>query len=230
MHIPDGFLDTKTWVASAAISAAVVAYAVSKLRSQQGEHEEGDGRPEEGAAEFRAPMMGVMAAFIFAAQMLNFPVAGGTSGHLLGALLATVLLGPYGAVLVMTTILIVQSLLFQDGGLLALGANVLNMGVIATFGGYAALRAVRRLLDGRRGFLYGTFVGSWCSVVLAAAAAALELALSGAAPLGIVLPAMLGWHVLIGIGEGLITMAVVAYVATVRPDLLRGFSAEGVIG
>ncbi|NPV54251.1 MAG: energy-coupling factor ABC transporter permease [Firmicutes bacterium] len=182
------------------------------------------GKPESPAElESSAPLMGVMGAFIFAAQMLNFPVAGGTSGHLIGGVLAATLLGPYRATLVMTAILIVQCLLFQDGGLTALGANVLNMGVIATMIGYAVFVAVRKAFGGGvRGVSRGAFVASWFSVVLAAAAASLELALSGTAPLGVVLPAMVGWHMLIGIGEGLITAGVVAYLAHVRPDLIEG--------
>ncbi|HHY99311.1 MAG TPA: energy-coupling factor ABC transporter permease [Firmicutes bacterium] len=217
MHIPDGFLDTKTWLGAAALSAGVIAYSIRMLRK---------GPDAEEHLESSAPMMGVMAAFIFAAQMLNFPVAGGTSGHLIGAVLAMILLGPHRALIVMTSILIVQSLIFQDGGITALGANVLNMGVAATFLGYAIIRFSLKTFGERRGLLYGTFAASWCSAVAAAALAALELAFSNTAPLGIVFPAMVGWHALIGIGEGLITLAVVSYVAAVRPDLLRGFLFE----
>jgi cobalt/nickel transport system permease protein len=147
--------------------------------------------------------MGVMAAFIFAAQMVNFPIVGGTSGHLIGAVLAAVTLGPWSASIIMAVILILQSLLFQDGGLTALGANILNMGVIAVFAGYG----VYRLLDRYRAF--GLFAASWVSVMLAAGACAVELAVAGTIPLAVVLPAMLFWHAFIGVGEGLITAAVV---------------------
>ena len=170
--------------------------------------------------EKHVPLMGVLAAFIFAAQMLNFPIIGGTSGHLIGAALAAILLGPWAAVLIMSCVLIAQSLLFQDGGLLALGANILNMGIIASFGGYYLYRLTTLLLgDGRRGRLIGGFIGAWAAVVLAAAACALELAVSGVSPMAVVLPAMAGVHAIIGIGEGLITGAAISLVVAARVDL-----------
>ncbi len=189
MHIPDGFLDAKTWVTTGVLSAGTLAYALRRTRQT--------------LQDRQVPAMGVMAAFIFAAQMVNFPIVGGTSGHLIGAVLAAVTLGPWSASIVMAVILILQSLLFQDGGLTALGANILNMGVIAVFAGYG----VYRLLDRYRAF--GLFAASWVSVMLAAAACAVELAVAGTIPLAVVLPAMLFWHAFIGVGEGLITAAVV---------------------
>ena len=165
--------------------------------------------------------MGVTAAFIFAAQMINFPIIGGTSGHLLGALLAAILLGPWAATLVMASVIAVQSLLFQDGGILAMGANIVNMGLIGTIGGYAIYRAVARLLGGEeRGRLPAAAVAAWCAVMLGAAATSVELALSGATTLAVVLPAMLGTHALIGIGEAFITVAALALIKGARPDLL----------
>lgn len=208
MHIPDGFLSVGTAATTYVISAGSVGNAVRLANKKLGEQQ--------------VPLMGILAAFIFAAQMLNFPVAGGTSGHFLGAALAAILLGPWAALLIMSAVLLGQSLIFQDGGLLALGANVLNMGVVATFSAYYVHKLVHGVVGGsRKGELVSVFVASWISVVLASAACAVELAVSGASPFGIVLPAMLGVHVFIGIGEGLITGAVVNLVAATRPDLLR---------
>ena len=171
--------------------------------------------------ERRVPLLGIMGAFIFAAQMLNFPVVGGTSGHLIGAALAAILLGPWTAVVIMSCVLIVQCLIFQDGGLLALGANVLNMGIIASFVGYYSHRGIAKLTgEGKEGRLAG-FVAAWITVLLASVACAIELALSGTVPLKVALPAMAGVHALIGLGEGAITVAVVSLVTATRRDLLE---------
>jgi len=165
--------------------------------------------------------MGVSAAFIFAAQMLNFTVAGGTSGHLVGGALAAVLLGPWAAILTMTTVVGIQALLFQDGGLLVMGANITNMAIIAPLVGYAIYQGVRLLAGGRRwGVLAGGFAAAWGSVVAAAVACSIELAFSGTSPLSVALPAMAGVHVLIGIGEGLITVGALAFVLAARRDLI----------
>jgi len=164
----------------------------------------------------------VLAAFIFAAQMLNFTVAGGTSGHLLGGTLAAILVGPWAGILTMTTVVAIQALLFQDGGLLVMGANILNMGVIATLVGYGVYRGVLALARGQRwGLLAGGFVAAWASVVSAAVATAVQLIFSGTSPAAVALPAMVGVHVLIGIGEGLITVGALAFVAVVRRDLVE---------
>jgi len=208
MHIPDGFLDIATVATTCAISAGGVSYAVRIANKKLGERQ--------------VPLMGVMAAFIFAAQMLNFPIFGGTSGHLVGAALAAILLGPWTAVLIMTCVLIVQCLIFQDGGLLALGANVLNMGIIASFVGYYCYRGITSFIgEDRRGRLVGSFAGAWGSVFLASTACALELWVSGTSPLSVALPAMAGWHALIGIGEGLITTTVLSVVLATRRDILE---------
>ena len=208
MHIPDGFLSMATVATTYAVSAGGIGNAVRMANKKLGEK--------------HVPLMGVLAAFIFAAQMLNFPVAGGTSGHLIGAALAAILLGPWAAVLLMSCVLIAQSLIFQDGGLLALGANIFNMGIIASFGGYYLYRLLTSLFGKeRRGRLIGSAVGAWGSVLLASVACAVELAISGVSPIGIVLPAMAGFHALIGIGEGLITVAVLSLVVETRVDLLR---------
>ncbi len=208
MHIPDGFLNVTTAATTYVISAGGVGNAVRVANKKLGEKQ--------------VPLMGVLAAFIFAAQMLNFPIAGGTSGHVIGAALAAIMLGPWAAVLIMSCVLIAQSLIFQDGGLLALGANIFNMGIIASFVGYYVYRLVTLLLgDDRRGRLVGGAFGAWSSVFLASIACAIELALSGASPIGVVLPAMAGVHALIGIGEGLITAAVLSLVLVTRADLMQ---------
>ncbi len=208
MHIPDGFLDAKTLAATAVASAGVLAHALR--------------RTEKELEERRLPLMGVVSAFVFAAQMLNFPVAGGTSGHLLGGVLAAVLLGPWAGSLVLATVLIIQCLIFQDGGLLALGANIFNMAVLGTIGGYYVYRGLGPLFRNNR--LAQAAGAAWFSVVAAAAACSLELAISGTSPLPVVLPAMIGVHALIGIGEASITTVVLSVVWKTRPDLLeRGF-------
>jgi len=172
--------------------------------------------------ERHVPLMGILAAFIFAAQMLNFPVAGGTSGHLIGAALAAILLGPWAAVLIMSCVLIAQSLIFQDGGLLALGANIFNMGIVASFSGYYLYRLfVLMLGKNRKSQLISSFIGAWGSVFLASIVCAIELAVSGTSPIQVALPAMAGIHALIGIGEGLITGAVLSLVLATRADLLQ---------
>jgi cobalt/nickel transport system permease protein len=211
MHIPDGFVDIPTAVATGALSLAVVAYSVRKTSRELGDR--------------TVPLLGVTAAFVFAAQMLNFPVAGGTSGHFLGATLAMLLLGPWAAAIVMTAVLVVQALGMADGGITALGANVLNMGVVAVFAGYGLFHLLERLLPRTiAGRLAAAAAASWASVVLASAACALELALSGTTPVKVALPAMLSVHMIIGLGEALITTAVVSAVVAARPDLVKGFS------
>ncbi len=208
MHIPDGFLNIATVATTYAVSAGAVGNAARMANKQLGEKQ--------------VPLMGVLAAFIFAAQMLKFPIIGGTSGHLMGAALAAILLGPWAAVLIMSCVLIAQCLIFQDGGLLALGANIFNMGIVASFSGYYAYRfSILLLGSGRRGKLVGGFAGAWGSVLLAAIACAIELAFSGASPIRVVLPAMAGLHALIGIGEGVITVAVLRLLLAARADLLQ---------
>jgi cobalt/nickel transport system permease protein len=207
MHIPDGFLSPEVAVATGVVAGGAVAIALRKAEANLDER--------------RAPLLGVTAAFVFAAQMLNFPVAGGTSGHVLGAALATALLGPWLACLVLAVVLVVQAFLFADGGVSALGANVLNMGVLGALGAGVLLGAARRMLPPtRRAFLASTGVAAWLTVVIGAVACSLELAVSGTVSLGTVLPAMLGVHVLIGVGEAVVTMAAVSAVLAARPDLV----------
>jgi cobalt/nickel transport system permease protein len=209
MHIPDGFLSNEVAVACAIPAVAAVGYSLK--------------RAEVDLDDRRVPLLGVTAAFIFAAQMLNFPVAGGTSGHFLGAALAATLLGPWLACLVLAVVLIVQAFVFADGGITALGANILNMGVIGGVVVGSLMLAARKALPKTRGALLGVVaVGSWLAVVAGAAACAVELALSDTVPLGTVLPAMASVHVVIGLGEAVITVAAVAAVLTTRPDLIYG--------
>ena len=210
MHIPDGLLDLRTASTTAVLSLSALGTALRRLRL--------------GLPRRRIPLMGLAAAFLFTAQMLNFPVAGGTSGHLLGAVLATVLLGPSAAIVVVTAVLLVQCLLFADGGLLALGANVFNMAIVGVLGGYAVYKAVSRALPGRRGLLVAAGFASWCSTVLAAICCAAELAWSGVAPWGLVFPATASAHMLIGLGEAAITMLVIAAIMRTRPDLVESTS------
>lgn len=207
MHIPDGFLDTKTWVTLGIVSGGVVGLAIKKISKKIGEK--------------HVPLMGMVAAFIFAAQMLNFPVAGGTSGHFVGGVLAAILLGPLSGILIMTIVLMVQCLVFQDGGLTALGANVFNMGLIGAVAGYYLYFGLSKIITGKRGIFISAFIASWISIVLAASVCAIELAVSGTVPLGVALPVMAGVHALIGIGEGLITVVVLGFVFKLRPDLLK---------
>ncbi len=210
MHIPDGFVDVPTAVVTGAVSLGTVAYAVHKTKNELGER--------------TIPLLGVTAAFIFAAQMLNFPVAGGTSGHFLGAMLAVALLGVWPAPIVMTVVLVVQALGMADGGITALGANVFNMGVVAVFVGYGVFAGLKKVLPRTLPvYLVSVAVASWISVVAASAAASAELAISGTTPLNVALPAMVSVHMIIAIGEALITTAVVAAVLATRPDLVKTF-------
>ncbi len=207
MHIPDGFLDLRTVATTGALSVSGLWLVLGRLRR--------------GLPRRRIPLMGLAAAFLFAAQMLNFPVAAGTSGHLLGAVLAAVLLGPSAAVVVMTAVLLVQALLFADGGVLALGANVFNMAIVAVLGGFAVFRPLQRLLPGPRGLLAATAFASWFSILLTSIVCAAELAWSGVAPWRLVFPAMAGIHMVIGLGEALIAALVTAAILRTRPDLLQ---------
>ena len=207
MHIPDGFLSGPVAGVGFALAGVAVGFAVWRTNRTLGER--------------FVPLMGVMAAFIFAAQMMNFPVAGGTSGHLLGGALAAILLGPWAAIIVMTTVVGVQALVFQDGGLAALGTNVFNMGVVAVFVSYGVYWAFARFAHVAPWVrMVGPFAAAWVSVELAALATTFELALSDTSPLNVALPAMMGVHALIGIGEGLITTAAVALIWSTRRDLL----------
>ena len=208
MHIPDGLLDAKTIIATGALSTAGLGTALREAGKR--------------LQARRIPLIGLTAAFIFVAQMVNFPVAGGTSGHLIGATLAAVLLGPSAAVIVMSSVLIVQAFLFADGGVLALGANIFNMALVAPSCGYGVYRLLGLVLRDERGQLVAVSVASWSATVIAAVFCAGELAWSGTAEWGTVFPAMAVVHMLIGVGEAAITMLVMAAIASTRPELLHG--------
>lgn len=208
MHIPDGFLSTLVSIILWIISAIAIGYALRRVGNDLGQRQ--------------VPLMGVLAAAIFAGQMLNFSVTGGTSGHLLGAAIATILLGPWAAIIVMTTVVSIQALIFQDGGLLALGANIFNMAVIGVTVSYFVYTSIQKLVGERRWELFvNGFVTAWSSIVIASLACALELAASGTSPANIAVPAMAGIHMLIGVGEGLITVGALAFLYSARRDLLE---------
>lgn len=206
MHIPDGFIDGKTAATAAAISVAGLALALRQVRRD--------------LPARRMPLLGLAAAFLFAAQMVNFPIAGGTSGHLMGGVLVAALLGPSAAVVVLTTVLIVQCFLFADGGISALGANVLNMGILGAGGGYLVFGLVARCVKGSRGRVTAIAFAGWCSTVLASIGCAGELAWSHTVTWSAGFTMMTGTHMLVGIGEG--TISALAYLAIqrTRPDLI----------
>lgn len=211
MHIPDGFVDARTSAAAGAMAMVGVGVAVRRTR--------------EVLAEKEIALAGLTAAFVFAVQMLNFPVAAGTSGHLLGGVLAAVLVGPWTGVVCVTVVLVVQCLLFADGGLSALGLNVVNMALVTCLGGWVVFRGLRRVLPrSPGGVAVAASIAAGLSVVLAALAFTAEFALGGTADISMasVATAMVGVHALIGIGEGVITGAVVASVLATRPDLVVG--------
>src|SRR5215203_1775731 len=204
MHIPDGFLSTEVALACAVPAAAAVGIGLRHANRTLDER--------------RVPLLGVTGAFVFAAQMLNFPVAGGTSGHFLGAALAAILLGPWLACLTLAVVLGVQAFVFADGGITALGANILNMGVIGALLVGGLITAAKAVAP--KAILVISAAGAWLAVMAGATAASLELAISGTVPLGTVLPAMLATHALIGAGEAVITVAAVSAVLSTRPDLV----------
>ncbi|MFH1624036.1 MAG: energy-coupling factor ABC transporter permease [Pseudomonadota bacterium] len=211
MHVPDGFVSGGVNIITYIISGGISVYAVREANKKLGDKQ--------------VPLLGVVAAFIFAAQMLNFPVAGGTSGHFLGALLAASLLGPWISCLIMAVVLAIQCLLFADGGLTALGTNIFNMGIIGGVLAYYILVVLKFILPKNKGgYLVSVAISSWLSVVLGATACSVELAISGTSPLGVVLPAMVSVHVLIGIGEAIITTAVLGVILKTRPDLVETYN------
>ena len=208
MHIPDGFLSVAVALILWVVAIVVVGYALKRVNADVGERQ--------------VPLMGVLAACIFAGQMLSFSVTGGTSGHLMGAAIATILLGPWAAILVQACVVGVQALIFQDGGLLVLGANIVNMGVIGVTVAYFVHRTLSKLLSKWSGGVFVSgFLSGWLSIVVASLACALQLALSGASPANIAVPAMAGIHAVIGSGEGLITAGALVFLKAARRDLLE---------
>lgn len=216
MHIPDGFINAPVSLGAAVIAAGAVAVSLKKSRGQLDSQ--------------TAPMAGLAAVFIFAVQMLNFPVAAGTSGHLLGGALAAILIGPYAAVLAMTVVIAIQALVFADGGLSALGLNILNMGVVTVVVGWLTFLGIQKVAPKTKaGFIGATAIAAFVSVPASAAAFVVEYALGGTATytLTTVIAAVIGVHFLIGIGEAVITVLTVSAVLATRPDLV--FAAKNTI-
>jgi len=207
MHIPDGFLTNRIAVSLDAVSGAGIFFAARRLKTD--------------FAGPMVPIMGVLAAFVFAAQMLNFPILGGTSGHLIGGSLLAILLGPTAASLTMTTVVIAQALFLQDGGLIALGANVFNISTLTCFSGYAIYKLLCGPKPGGKRLSVVGFLAGWVSVMVSAASCALMMGLSGAIPLHIGLTAMLGYHAIVGVFEGMLTAGVLSFLFKVRPDLMK---------
>ncbi len=215
MHIPDGFIDLPTSAIFAAASAGAITYSLAGARKQLDEKS--------------APLAGLTAVFIFAVQMLNFPVAAGTSGHLLGGALAAVLVGPYAATLALTVVLLMQGFLFADGRLSAIGLNVFNMGVLGVWGGYATFLLVRKILPKNKSSIsIAAAAGGLISVPIAAVGFVIQYALGATATFSVstVLGAMVGTHILIGIGEAIITALTVGAVMASRSDLVFGWKNE----
>ena len=213
MHIPDGFLSLLVAITFWILSATMVGIALRKTKQTLGERQ--------------VPLMGVLAAAIFAGQMLNFSVTGGTSGHLLGAAIATILVGPWAAILVMTSVVSIQALLFQDGGILALGANLFNMAIVGVFVSYTIYTWLVNLFKKQTwGIVAAGFLAAWSSIFIASLSCALQLAASGTTPANISVPAMGAIHALIGIGEGLITVGALSLVMAARKDLLLNVEAK----
>ncbi len=214
MHIADGIMAPPVWVLGYIVAIPVLAYAIRRTRDDLG--------------EAQIPLLGVLAAGIFVAQMLNFPIGGGTTGHLIGAALAAILLGPYAMILIITVVLIIQALLFGDGGVTALGLNVLNMAIVGGGTAYVIYYAFNRRGPNRhKTRWYGsTFIAAWAAVVTGALACAVELGASAAInpeygiPLWVAVPAMGITYIVIGIGEGVVTVLIVAFIAAVRPEII----------
>jgi cobalt/nickel transport system permease protein len=206
MHIPDGFLSNRIALGLDAVSAASILFSARRARIDE--------------AGRTIPTMGVLAAFVFGAQLLNFPLLGGTSGHLVGGALLSILLGPATALLTMSTVVIAQALFLQDGGLIALGANIFNIAALPVFAGYA----VFNLLGGtrRKSLTVPAFLAGWFSLIIPAASCALQLSISGTVTINVALPAMIGYHAIIGIAEGALTAGILSLLMKVRPDLVTG--------
>jgi len=206
MHIPDGFLSPAVCVFTWAVSALVVGCCVKKTSAELDEK--------------MIPRMGLMAAYIFTAQLITFPVPGGTSGHILGAALAAILLGPCAGILVMAVVLTAQCLLFHDGGLSTLGANIFNMGIVGITSGFLVFEAIRRMAGNGAGITAGTAASSWISVVLASVTCALELVWSCTSPCHVAVPVMAVSNAIAGLFEAFITCLIVNFIVKVRPDIL----------
>lgn len=209
MHIPDGVIDI--WMLITFWGVIIIAWGLAILKSRRSLNED----------ESKLPLLAVMTAMVFALQMLNFPIIGGTSGHLLGFVLIAVMLSPAQALLSISTVVAIQALIFGDGGLVVMSANIFNMGIVAMVG-YFIYYAVRKLKDDETGLYLATFAGAYLSVILASFIAGVEIGVSTLFPYGVevAVPAMLFWHVFIAIGEAAVTLAVIMYLQKNRPDLI----------
>ena len=211
MHVPDGFIDVPVSLAAAGVSTAVIAVCLQRTRKTM--------------ADSAAPMAGLVAVFVFAAQMFNFPVGAGTSGHMIGAALAVILIGPYAGVVAVSVVVFVQALFFADGGLTAIGLNVLNLAILTALVAWPTFRLVVRIFGtGKAAVMFGAGIAGFVSVLAAAAGFVFEFAIGGTAAVdtGAVAVAMLSVHTVIGAIEGVITALVVGAILSVRPDLVTG--------
>ncbi|MEW5949306.1 MAG: energy-coupling factor ABC transporter permease [Thermodesulfobacteriota bacterium] len=206
MHIPEGFLSAGVATTMNLISIASIVYSIKKVKPY--------------FTKPRALLAAATAALIFALQMLNFPVAEGTSGHFMGAALAGILLGPVGAIITLAAVLIIQCLVFGDGGVLALGANIFNLGIVGGLVAYYTYKWLNAMYGGMAGLLFAVFVSSWLTIVMASVSCGIMLGVSGTAPTSDVLRSMTSIHMLIGIGEGMITLIIMLVISKVKPALL----------
>jgi cobalt/nickel transport system permease protein len=208
MHIPDGLLSLEVTIPAAAVSAGVIAWGIKRTQLKLDEK--------------HIPIVGVLSAFVFAAQMLNFPIFVGPSGHFMGGALCGILLGPFLGSIVITVVLIVQCLIFADGGLLALGANVFNMAIVGSFSAYYSYKLIKNIAKNSNIVWYiAIFLSAWISLVLASVFCSIEIALTGSKSIWTILPAMAGVHALIGVGEGIITTFVILFINKIRGDILQ---------
>lgn len=222
MHIPDGLLDPVTTVVLWIVTIAVIIFGFKKMGKIF----------EEEDSEKLIPYIGVLAATIFAFQFVNYPVPGGTSGHLVGGTLVGVILGPWAAVIVIFMVLVVQSL-FGDGGITALGANTFNMGIIGGIGGFYIVKVIILILNKTSlkkeiKVTIATGIGSYIAIVLASLICGIEIGIGGVIPFAIVIPAMVFWHLIIGIGEAIISALIVYFIYKVKPELITTEEMLGV--
>src|SRR5258708_4067186 len=207
MHIPDGFLTPRVWGTLDIVSGSFVAIGLRRVSA---------------ALEEKAvPLMGVLAAFVFAGQMINIPVAGGTSGHFLGGALAGALLGPWAGLIVMGVVLVVQCFLFQDGGVAALGANIFNMGIIGSMGGAVLYRTMALVFKGSRRIFWSGFFAGWLAMILSSLSCASQLGLSKVVSWSTGFSVIVGVHAVLGLLEGLVTGMVLESLSRSRPDLFK---------
>jgi len=207
MHIPDGFLTPRVWGAMDLFSGSMLAVGLHRVSRE--------------LEERAIPLMGVLAAFVFAAQMINLPVSGGTSAHFLGGALVGVLLGPWAGLVVISVVLIVQCFLFQDGGVAALGSNIFNMGVLGSWASAYFYRSLYRIARGRRRIFWSGFVTAWTSILVSSLSCTAQLALSGVVSWTLGLSVIVGVHALLGLLEGIVTGTILESIASRRPDLFE---------